>query len=377
MSHYFLTGATGAVGSAIVPLLLEDPECQVSLLIRAESDVALAKRLEDLFAFWGWDQADPKRSHVLPLRGDAAEPQFGLASQDYEALVSRTTHIIHCAASVRMNYPLEEARRSAVGSAEQILALGRRIAEQGSLQKIEFVSTVGIAGKRQGILPETWITEPREFHNTYEQSKAEAEMLVKAAIEEEGLPITVHRPSMVIGDSRTGKIIHFQIFYFICEFLSGRKTFGLYPDFGDVRLDIIPVDHVARAIAESSCDPNTAGRIFNLCAGPDLAPRLRDLMIKVQNVFRAHGIALPRRIRLPHRVFALLPSLASRFTSRSRRKALATLPLYLDYLADQQGFGNDLFVKWRNETGHLQPQPAHYLDAILSAYLGGSQHMRD
>lgn len=368
MSGYFVTGATGAVGSAIVPLLLRDPETEVQLLIRADSDATLARRLQELICYWGMSE-DAVRRRIIAVRGDATEPRFALDEARYADLLARTTHIIHCAASVRMNYPLDEARRSAAGSAQSILALARTLRSAGQLAKVEFVSTVGIAGKRQGTLPETWIDEPRAFHNTYEQSKAEAETLVRAAIEQEALPITVHRPSMVVGDSREGKIIHFQIFYFICEFLSGCKTRGLYPDFGDVRLDIIPVDHVAEAIAASSRDAASAGRIFHLCSGPQHALRLSDLKHTVRAAFARHGRSVPGDITLPRKLFAQLPRMAAVFVPADRRRALTTLPIYLDYLADSQGFGNPEYLEWATEKSLPRPGPDLPVDTILDYYL--------
>mgnify|MGYP001812232941 FL=1 len=58
LKTYFITGATGAVGSALVPVLLEDPAVQVKLLIRASSIAVLSERLESLFRFWGVDVED-------------------------------------------------------------------------------------------------------------------------------------------------------------------------------------------------------------------------------------------------------------------------------------------------------------------------------
>ena len=55
--------------------------------------------------------------------------------------------------------------------------------------------------------------EVRTFHNTYEQAKAEAEEYLYPFMADERLPITIHRPSMVVGDSMTGKAISFQVFY--------------------------------------------------------------------------------------------------------------------------------------------------------------------
>lgn len=369
MSVYFLTGGTGAVGSSIVPLLLADPDTEVRLLLRAESDAALAQRMETLAGYWGWAASSGQRARVKAYRGDAAVANFNLPDGQYAELAGACTHLIHSAGTVRMNLSIEDARRSAVGSAQATVDFARRLAAAGRLRKFDYVSTVGVAGKRPGALPEIWMDEPREFHNTYEQAKAEAEEIVRCAIVDEGLPITVHRPSMVIGDARDGRIIHFQIFYFICEFLSGRKTLGLYPDFGEVGLDVIPADWVAEAIVAASRDPQTAGRIFHLCSGPKQAPRLEALKAAVRTAFTAHGMRVPPGIRLPRGVFAALARMAARLAPASQRKALSTLPIYLDYLADRQGFDNTAYTGWLDSRGLRLPLAADYLPRVLGYYL--------
>jgi len=369
MSNYFLTGATGAVGSAIVPMLLEHPDNEVRLLLRADSDTTLAQRLKELERFWGWTETPEKCARIKAYRGDAARPRFGLADAQYAELVGECSHVLHCAGTVRMNLPLEDARRSAVGSAHEVLGLARDMAAAGHLRKVEFVSTLGVAGKRPGVLPEAWLDEPRVFHNTYEQAKSEAEAVVRAAIANEGLPVTVHRPSMVIGDARDGRIIHFQIFYFICEFLTGRKTLGLFPDFGDVRLDVIPVNWVAEAIVASSGDAQAIGRIFHLCTGAERSPRLKELKDFVRQTFKSHGQSVPPGITLPRSGFAALARLAAKLAPKQHRKALATLPIYLDYLADQQGFGNPAYSAWLASRDLTLPRPEEYLARVLGYYL--------
>lgn len=369
MSTYFLTGASGAVGSAIVPLLLADPATKLRILLRARTPAHLEERFQSLCEFWRIAPENADRRRIEPLPGDAALPQFGLSAVDYARVCEDTTHVIHCAASVRMNETLDEARASAIGSAREVLTLARALQARGLLSKVEFVSTVGIAGKRQGALPERWIDEAREFHNSYEQSKAEAEQLVRHAIDTEGLPVTVHRPSMVIGDSRGGRIIHFQIFYFIAEFMSGRKTFGLYPDFGEVRLDVIPVDWVARAIVDASRSPETAGSIFHLCSGPQRSPRLNELRPILRQAFRDHGHRLPPCFTVPHRLFAALPRIGALVAPPRMRRALSTLPIYLDYLADNQGFDNRVFVARLAERSLRLPDWGEYLPVVLSYYL--------
>jgi nucleoside-diphosphate-sugar epimerase len=188
-------------------------------------------------------------------------------------------------------------------------------------------------------------------------------------VEEDHLPITVHRPSMVIGDSRNGKVIHFQIFYFICEFLSGRKTAGLYPDFSEVQLDVIPSDTVAAAIVAASNDASTAGKIFHLSSGPEIAPRLEEVKAMVRRSFANHGLRVPRAINLPIRWYVWFARVAARLAPPSQRRALATLPVYLDYLADRQGFANTAYRGWLTSMGTALPKPADYLPRALDYYL--------
>lgn len=352
-----------------MPILLENPDCEVRLLIRAGSPDDLGRRVGELLRYWGWDAEDPRARRVRGLRGDAAQTRFGLDEGEWQALTDSCTHVLHSAGTVKMNLELEDARRSAVGSAREILGLARQLAERGRLAKVDFVSTVGVAGKRAGTLPEDWLESMPAFHNTYEQAKAEAEVLVERAVRDERLPITVHRPSMVIGDSRDGRVIHFQIFYFICEFLSGRRTMGLYPDFANVCLDIIPSDTVAGAIVAASRDPATAGRIFHLSSGPGLAPRIEEVKAEVRKAFARHGLDVPRAINLSMRWYARLARLAANLAPAQQRKALTTLPIYLDYLADRQAFGNDRFVAWFAERGGGIPHWPDYLPRVLDRYL--------
>ena len=367
MKHYFVTGATGVVGSSLVPVLLGDPEARLTLLIRAGTADDLAQRLERLYTFWNVPQDDAAtRSRIVVLAGDTTVPRFGLPGPEYDALCASCSHIIHAAGLVRMNLPLHEARRSAVDSVTNVVVLARACT---ALRKVDVVSTVGIGGRLQHAIPERWLTEPRAFHNTYEQAKAEAEDVLREQTARAPLPLTVHRPSMVVGDSRSGRIIGFQVFYFLCEFLSGRRTFGFYPDFGEARLDVIGCDIVADAIAAASNDPQTAGRILHLCSGPRNALRIEDLKPQVRQAFARHGLSIPGEHVLPRRTYARLAAFAGRIAPPRARKALSTLPIYLEYLADSQAFDDAQFRAWLAARGHQRPPPTQYLPQVLDYYL--------
>lgn len=361
---YFVTGATGTVGSALIPFLLEDAENEVRVLIRADDLAHLDARLEELCEFWGYGRGASERKRISAIAGDIEKPGFGVSPGIYEDLSTTVTHIIHCAGKVRMNLALEKARSAAVASARNVVELGRACT---NLQKIEFVSTVGVGGRLPGVVPETWITTPRDFHNTYEQSKAEAEDYIRSEVER-GLPLTVHRPSMVVGDATTGKIIHFQIFYYLCEFLSGRSTRGVCPILGRAKLDIIPADYVGRVLCWSSMEPRMAGRILHLCSGPSESIPLHDLQVRVRQVWQERGLALPKLFSIPPGVLrASLPILAWLVPAKSRR-ALRALPIFLDYLSDTQAFANHETRQLLASADIKVPRVATYLDRLFGYY---------
>lgn len=367
MSQYFVTGATGVVGSAIVRELLALQPQRLVLLIRASDAPGLQRRLATLLDFLGHDGATPPAA-IEALRGDTELPNFGLPQRDYEALCASTSHIIHSAASVRMNLPLEAARRSAVTACNNILDLACHCQRLGVLHKLDLVSTVGVGGRLPGPLPEHWITEARQFHNSYEQAKAEAEVVIRRRIEE-GLPATVHRPSMVVGESRSGRIPHFQIFYHLCEFLCGRRTRGWVPALGRGCLDLVPVDYVARSIVWASGNASSAGQVLHLCAGPAGALPLEALRTIVSATFRRYGVAVPRSHKLPVAWLKAFARLCNRYAPEHWRLQLAALPVLLEYLAEEQSFANSRSRIFLQAAGIALPRVQDFLPPVLDHYL--------
>lgn len=367
MRHIFLTGASGTIGSALVPRLLADPAHQVTLLLRAGNAGDLATRLPGLQAQWGLEDTDPRLQRLHAVQGDIVHPQLGLSDAQHAALTQRCTHIIHCAASVKLTMGLDEARATAVTPTRSILALAHRCAEQGQLQKVDLVSTVGVWGRTPGVMPERRLPDVSDFHNTYEAAKAEAERVVWA--EGHGLPITVHRPSMVVGDSRDGRVIHFQVFYHLCEFLSGSRTLGIMPTLGNTRLDTVPVDWVADAIAWASAHPQTAGQIFHLCSGPERALPITTLQQVVRDTWQRNGRRIPTLHTLNRRWLERLVPVIGALTGARTRRALRGLPPVLAYLAEDQGFSNTSSLRLLQAAGLPLPDVHQYLGPVLQHYL--------
>jgi len=154
VKRIFLTGATGTIGSALVARLLRDEGAHLTLLIRAPDDDTLRARLQAMLAFWQLPAGDARPSRIDAVRGDIALPGFGLTDDRLERLASTSTHIIHCAASVKLNMTLDQARATAVTPTRTVLEFGRRGARAGVLRKIDLVSTVGVWGRTPGVMPE-------------------------------------------------------------------------------------------------------------------------------------------------------------------------------------------------------------------------------
>jgi thioester reductase-like protein len=369
MSCVLVTGATGVIGSEIVPRLLELSDNEVVILLRARSPEHLRRRMNELFEYWRpVVREDVLRLRVRAVAGDVGRSRLGvIESAEYGQLCSEVSHIVHCAGNVRLNQSMDEARRNAVAAVDHVLEFARACGAGGQLQKIDVVTTIGVAGRMRGLVAERRITEDRSFHNTYEAAKAEAEEVVFRAIDE-SLPVTIHRPSMVVGNSQTGRVKQFQVFYYLCEFLSGFKTCGFMVDLDNAALDIVPVDYVAEAICLASRDTATAGRVFHLCAGTDHSLRLNDLAARLRVLAAHQGLRTFRPKVLPRRWFELLLRMTSEVTWGRVHRSLQTLPYFLEYLDTHQMFDVVETTAYLEPLGCRVPQPHTYLRQILCPY---------
>ncbi|MFC1479122.1 SDR family oxidoreductase [Planctomycetota bacterium] len=356
MKHVFITGATGVIGSRLVPLYGADPDTQVTCLIRARSQVKTDKRLEDLRTFWGDNKLN---GSIKGIKGDITEPFLGISRKEYNCLADSVTHIVHCAGNVRFNQSLEEARKNAVTSTGNILDLADICMNRGNLQKVETVSTLGVAGRTEGLVEEKAVLQKKDFRNTYEASKWEAEHLMYRALDR-GVPLTIHRPSMVVGDSENGKVIRFQVFYYVCELLSRIRLLRTVKSF---TFDIIPVDYVARALYLSSCSDDTAGSIFHHCSGPEQSLSFMGLEEKVSEYFSRRSVKLPLFLSRH-----ILPKVSFLFP-RNIRIMLKNLPCFLKYLEGKQLFSNCRSTQYFPEKGLTLPNIQNYIDKVMEYYI--------
>ena len=364
MNHILITGATGVIGSALLAELLKRETTDVTILIRANDDEHLAQRALELLGKLEIPANEiGRRVHLV--RGDITQPNLGIEDEQYKAIQSKCTHFVHSAGKVKLNQSLEEARSNSLFTARQIIAFANGAS---NLKKGDILSTIGIAGCMEGQIPETRITQHREFHNTYEQSKAEAEELYWEAIRD-GLPISIHRPSMVVGDSQTGNVMQHQVFYHLCDFLSGRKTLGILPNFETQMLDIVPVDYAVQCIITSLFSKDSIGRVFHLCTGPAPELQLNSIRSSVRRIYSESGRPCLQTLNLSTAMFRFVAGVLSKVGSQSVRRSATNLPLFLNYLGKRQVFDKNLSEQWFGNRGVYLPEPGDYIHRVIRQYL--------
>ncbi len=207
LTRFLLTGGTGFLGSHIAVELLKRgyPVC---LLARADKARTSEKRVSDLLDWFGLPQSDRRKLRVVP--GDITRPALGLDAAAYADLLQNTDEIVHCAS----NTSFSERKRAEVEAVNTTgLSYVLDFVRAGRAYYFHHVSTAYVAGNTTGHCPET-VSAASEFHNAYEETKCLGERAVLEACRASGLRVSIYRPSIVYGDSRTGRSTLFTAVYY-------------------------------------------------------------------------------------------------------------------------------------------------------------------
>jgi long-chain acyl-CoA synthetase len=259
-----LTGATGFVGMELLARYLERTDRRVVTLVRASSDDGARERIDAVLANLFGGRAELHTDRVLAIAGDLLSPRFGLAPARFEELAGHVSTIIHSAASVSFTLPLAEARAINLEGTRRMLDFAELVSARGTLERYGHVSTAYVAGTHRGCFAECDLDLGQRFRNSYEQSKFEAERLVRESV---GLPFTIMRPSIVVGDRRSGWTAAFNVLYWPLRAFA-RGLFTTVPAIPSAPVDVVSVDYVADAIYALCGELGDPGQTYNLTAGP-------------------------------------------------------------------------------------------------------------
>ncbi|GAA1681543.1 type I polyketide synthase [Fodinicola feengrottensis] len=289
-----LTGATGFLGAFLCAELLAQTDAVVHCLVRAADPEAGRDRILARMAESGLP-GDADRIVAVP--GDLAAPRLGLSTTEFEALAHRIDAVYHCGAWVNFVRPYPALKPANVGGTKEIL----RLAAKSGIP-VHHVSTLavlagGIVGGADR-LPEDGELPPPVGHDTaYSESKWVAEKLVHLAAAR-GLPVSVYRPGVVLGDSRTGVS---NVDDYMTAMVTGCVRLGLAP-LRHYPQSVATVDDVARVIVALSLHTPANGRVFHpLDPRPlpwnELFEHVRAAGYRVQSVpFDQWRDALARRL---------------------------------------------------------------------------------
>jgi thioester reductase-like protein len=258
LNNVFLTGGTGFLGAFILYELLQQTDADVYCLVRAESTAdAQIKVRRNLQRYGIWDEKNSDR--IIPLLGDLSLPRLGLSEEGFDMLAANLDAVYHSGAVLNYVYPYSAMKVPNVLGTQEVL----RLASSIKLKPVHYVSSVAIfespfyAGKevKEDDAFEDW----KGIFLGYSQTKWVAEKLMKIAYNR-GIPITIHRPPLIAGDSRTGAC---NVDDFINLVIKGCIQMGCFPDV-DYMLDGSPVDYVSKAIVHLSKQKESIGHAFHL-----------------------------------------------------------------------------------------------------------------
>lgn len=363
MKKVFLTGATGVVGSAVLKNLILGTKADIVLLVRGENP---RSRVEKIFAFLQINFLE-NESRIKILNTSAETPLYGLRVDDFRLLAESIDTVFHCAANVNLTQSADDAKATALASIENIV----QILKANRACKLEHVSTVGVNGMAKSGLAEDRVAVDRSYFNSYEMSKAYVENRLYSLIDD-GFAITIHRPSMVVGDEITGRILSFQIFYFLLRVISGEITGGILPPILSRRLDTIPSNFVGDVLVRSAQTPSWSGRIIHACSGPEHAMPLAQMLEIVQKEKEKLSIPYNRPVQVPFFVFSAIGLIGKSLPLTPKWKTrLELLPQLLNYARQDQIFDCS---KSRALIGNESwPNPSSYLAKSIEYFLKQKQ----
>ncbi|MEM9483930.1 MAG: thioester reductase domain-containing protein [Cyanobacteria bacterium P01_F01_bin.116] len=254
----FLTGATGFLGAFLLSELLEQTTADIYCLVRAaDANTGKARIQQNLENYHLWKT--PFQTRIIPIVGNLSQPQFGLCSQQFQALIKQIDVIYHNGALLNYVYPYNQLKATNVLGTQEVL----RLASSGVAKPVHYISSTAVfdyhVSTRSIVNESTPIDHTEGMYLGYAQSKWVADRLVQVA-GERGLPVYIYRPSFIGGHSQTGVANSEDI---IWRIIKGSIQMGYMPEI-DIDLDITPVDYVSKNIVALSQQNWPDGNVFHL-----------------------------------------------------------------------------------------------------------------
>ena len=318
-----LAGATGFLGSHLMASMLT-AGYKIIILGRPAKEETLQERISKLLRWFGIEEL---AGQLESVEIDFLKPMLGLPEAEYKNLCTITEQIIHCASDTSFaERKRDTIFKSNVSSLEGIL----EFAANAKVNFFHYISTAYVAGANVTICKER-ISSATDFLNVYEESKAQAESIISTFCEKNEIPYTIIRPSIVYGDSRTGRSLRFNALYFPLQSIKyireiylndiinhdGNKSrqFGIFIDdegylFLPLRiylpqegaLNLIPVDYFVNATMKIIANASSGG-IYHLTNNShtklEIISVYNEQFLKIKGVEIIYGKSTDNVLRNP------------------------------------------------------------------------------
>ena len=265
-----VTGFPGFIGRRLVRALLDEgSESRVVAVVEPRMLADALKVAEEI---------DAERIELVG--GDIRERGLGLDEKELKRLRAETTRVFHLAAIYNLAVPKEVAQAVNVEGTGNVLELCESMEK---LERLAYVSTAYVAGKRTGVVYEHELSLGQDFKNHYESTKFQAEVWVRQRMGK--VPTTILRPAIVVGDSQTGETEKFDGPYYLLRTISTMNARNMsVAQFGnsDASFNVVPVDYVVKAIVAAAGEELTLDETLHLVdPAPLSALELTEILSKL------------------------------------------------------------------------------------------------
>ena len=251
----FLTGFPGFIAVRLVRRLAKNGT-QFFLLVQTSFVEKAMREVENLASETG-----TALENFAIIEGDITLENLGMSAEDLKIVREETTDVHHLAAVYDLAVEQDPAYRVNVEGTKNVNEFVKSLP---NLRRYNYVSTCYVAGNREGLIYETELEHDAGFRNFYEETKYLAEMEVGRLKEQ--IPTTIFRPSVVVGDSKTGETSKYDGIYYLIRYLRIFPDLLRFVNVGNsgVKLNLVPVDFVVEGIAALAKDEKAAGKTVAL-----------------------------------------------------------------------------------------------------------------
>ncbi len=279
MTVTLLTGYPAFTARRMATKVLEaEPQTQLVVLVRE-------KFREDATRFFAQLPSD-RAQRVELLAGDITHMDLGLSGTEWKDLAARTSRILHLASIYFVGVERAVVHAVNLRGTTEVLELAEAC---HGLDRLVHFSTTQVSGDRTGLVLEEELEAGQGFRNHYEETKFRAERLVRQAAAR--IPVTILRPGILVGDSRSGEIDRLDGPYHLIRMIvaSPLDMTPPLPARGDAPLHLVPIDYVIDAAHAILRRPDSVGRTYHI-VDPNPMPARRAF----ERVAQVAGRRLPR-----------------------------------------------------------------------------------